>query len=116
LHDAASKGDILAVGINSDNSVARLKGPERPLQKEYDRAFVIAALKVVDCAFIFNENDPVRFLSILKPDVHVKGGDYTPEQLPEKGVVEQGGGRIEIVSFLKGYSTTSILTKIKAFD
>ncbi len=62
----------------------------------------------------FEENDPVRFLSLIKPDVHVKGGDYKPEQLPEKAVVEQLGGRIEIVPFLPGYSTTSIVKKIRS--
>jgi rfaE bifunctional protein nucleotidyltransferase chain/domain len=112
LLDAASKGDILIVGINSDASVVRLKGPQRPLQKQMDRAFVIASLRAVACSFIFEENDPIRFLSLIKPDVHVKGGDYTPEQLPERAVVEQFGGKIEIVPFLSGYSTTSIVNKI----
>jgi glycerol-3-phosphate cytidylyltransferase len=69
-------------------------------------------LKYVDCTFIFEENDPIRFLNLIKPDVHVKGGDYTPEQLPEKAIVEQGGGKIEIVPFLQGYSTTNIVKKI----
>jgi rfaE bifunctional protein nucleotidyltransferase chain/domain len=112
LYDAASKGGALIVGINSDASVARLKGPQRPVQKEADRAYIIAALKYVDCAFIFEENDPIRFLNLIKPDIHVKGGDYTPEQLPERAIVEQGGGRIEIVPFLQGYSTTNIVKKI----
>jgi rfaE bifunctional protein nucleotidyltransferase chain/domain len=112
LFDAASKGDALIVGINSDSSVSRLKGPKRPVQGEFDRAYIIAALKSVESAFIFEENDPIRFLSLIKPDIHVKGGDYTPEQLPERSIVEQGGGRIEIVSFLNGYSTTNIVKKI----
>ncbi|HEX2957161.1 MAG TPA: D-glycero-beta-D-manno-heptose 1-phosphate adenylyltransferase [Chitinispirillaceae bacterium] len=112
LSDAAAKGDALIVGINSDSSVSRLKGPKRPVQGEFDRAYIIAALKSVECAFIFQENDPIRFLSLIKPDIHVKGGDYTPEQLPERPIVEQGGGRIEIVSFLNGYSTTNIVKKI----
>jgi glycerol-3-phosphate cytidylyltransferase len=114
LFDASMKGDALIVGINSDASVARLKGPQRPVQKEMDRAYIIAALKSVECTFIFEENDPVRFLSLIKPDVHVKGGDYKPEQLPEKAVVEQLGGRIEIVPFLPGYSTTGIVKKIRS--
>jgi rfaE bifunctional protein nucleotidyltransferase chain/domain len=112
LFDAAQKGDVLIVGINSDASVARIKGPQRPLQKELDRAYIIAALKSVECAFVFDENDPIRFLSLIKPDIHVKGGDYKPDQLPERAIVEQGGGRIEIVSFLPGYSTTNIVKKI----
>ncbi|MBN1600528.1 MAG: D-glycero-beta-D-manno-heptose 1-phosphate adenylyltransferase [Chitinispirillaceae bacterium] len=112
LYDASMKGDALIVGINSDESVARLKGPRRPVQKEMDRAYIIAALKSVDCTFIFEENDPIRFLSLIKPNVHVKGGDYKPEELPERTIVEHEGGRIEIVPFLPGYSTTSIVKKI----
>lgn len=112
LHDAAMQGDVLVVGINSDKSVARLKGPSRPVQKEQDRAKIIGALKVVDFVFIFDEPDPCAFLERIKPDVHVKGGDYTPEKLPETAVVEKYGGRICIVSFVQGYSTTNLITAI----
>jgi rfaE bifunctional protein nucleotidyltransferase chain/domain len=113
LSEAASMGDLLVVGINSDNSVSELKGPDRPLQKENDRAFLMASLKMVDCAFIFTEKDPCSFLEILKPEIHVKGGDYDPEKLPEKAVVERNGGKIVVVSFLKGYSTSQIVNKIQ---
>lgn len=112
LLEAASLGDILVVGINSDESVKRLKGDGRPLQAQKNRAFLVASLKMVDCTFIFNESDPQKFLSVLKPDIHVKGGDYTPETLPERKIVEQFGGQIKIVSFVDGYSTTSIVKKI----
>jgi glycerol-3-phosphate cytidylyltransferase len=112
LQEAASFGDVLIVGINSDESVRKLKGPTRPLQNQKDRAFIIGALKMVDYTFIFNEPDPIEFLNVIKPDVHVKGGDYTPETLPEREVVEQNGGNIAIVSFVNGYSTSSIVKKI----
>jgi D-glycero-beta-D-manno-heptose 1-phosphate adenylyltransferase len=112
LTEAASFGDYLIVGINSDMSVEKLKGPGRPVQKEKDRAFIIGSLKMVDFVFIFSESDPREFLNILKPDVHVKGGDYTPEKLPEREVVEANGGKIAIVSFVDGYSTSSIVKKI----
>jgi len=112
LADAASLGDLLIVGINSDASVSRLKGPNRPIQNEIDRALLIWSLKMVDYTFIFPENDPIAFLEILKPDIHVKGGDYTPDQLPEKSTVEKHGGKIVIVPFTAGLSTTSIVKKI----
>ncbi len=112
LSEAATFGDILIVGVNSDKIVENLKGPGRPVQKESDRAFIIASLKMVDFTFVFPEPDPREFLKILKPDIHVKGGDYTPEQLPEREIVEAHGGRIVIVSFVDGYSTTSIVKKI----
>ena len=113
LYDAAMHGDILVVGINSDESVARLKGPSRPIQKESDRVFLIEALKVVDYAFIFFEEDPCAFLEILRPDVHVKGGDYSPATLPETAVVERYGGRVVIVPFINGYSTTLLIDRVQ---
>lgn len=112
LADAAALGDILIVGINSDASVSRLKGPNRPIQNEQDRALLIGSLKMVDYTFVFQENDPKAFLEILRPDIHVKGGDYIPEKLPEKEVVEKYGGKIVIVPFTAGHSTTSIVDKI----
>jgi glycerol-3-phosphate cytidylyltransferase len=112
LADAAALGDLLVVGINSDASVSRLKGPDRPIQNEIDRALLVWSLKMVDYTFIFPENDPIAFLEVLKPDIHVKGGDYTPEQLPEKSIVEKHGGKIVIVPFAAGHSTTSIVKKI----
>lgn len=114
LTDAASYGDVLVVGINSDASVRLLKGPQRPIQKEYDRMLLVGALKVVDYAFIFNEPDPCAFIDRIKPDVHVKGGDYRPEQLPETRVVEKTGGRVVIVGFAPGYSTSGIIATIQA--
>lgn len=111
LTEAKQLGDILAVGINSDATVRKLKGERRPIQNQTDRVTLMGALRMVDCAFIFNEDDPRAFLEILRPDIHVKGGDYNRDIL-EKEVVERYGGRIEIVSFKQGYSTTSLVDKI----
>ena len=114
LHDAAKRGDLLVVGINSDASVSRLKGPSRPIQKEEDRVFIIGALKVVDYAVIFHEDDPCAFLELLRPDIHVKGGDYRPEDLPETKVVEKYGGAVEIVPFTQGHSTSSLIDRVRS--
>lgn len=111
LTEAARLGDILAVGVNCDKVVQKLKGKGRPLQNEQDRLAIVASLRMVDFAFIFREDDPRQFLEILRPDVHVKGGDYS-EEIIEKPVVEKHGGKIKIVSFLKGYSTTSLIAKM----
>lgn len=113
LYDAAQLADILVVGINSDSSVSRLKGNSRPVQKERDRVTLIGALKVVDYAFIFSEPDPCTFLEILRPDIHVKGGDYSPEELPETEVVRRHGGDVVIVAFEQGYSTTGLIDTIQ---
>ena len=113
LRDAALLGDIFVVGINSDRSVAQLKGPSRPICTERDRAGVISSLKPVDYVFIFDESDPCDFLAVLRPDVHVKGGDYTPDKLPETEVVERFGGRVAIVPFTEGYSTTRIIAAVQ---
>jgi len=113
LSEAASKGGILIVGVNCDKVVKKLKGGNRPVQGEDDRVAIVGALKMVDCAFIFTEDDPCTFLEIIKPDIHVKGGDYT-EDIIEKPVVEAYGGKVSIVSFKEGYSTTTIINKINA--
>ena len=112
LSEAAGLGDILVVGINCDKVVTSLKGPGRPLQKEQDRAAIVASLRMVDYAFIFREDDPRAFLEILRPDIHVKGGDYS-EKIIEKPVVEKYGGKIRIVSYVQGLSTTSLVERIK---
>ncbi|MBN1757323.1 MAG: D-glycero-beta-D-manno-heptose 1-phosphate adenylyltransferase [Chitinispirillaceae bacterium] len=113
LHDASRLGDILVVGINSDRSVSRLKGPSRPIRNERDRILLIGSLKTVDYAFVFNEPDPCAFLGVLQPDIHVKGGDYSPADLPETAVVERYGGRVVIVPFTEGYSTTRLIAAIQ---
>ena len=112
LAEAKAVGDILVVGINADSSVKKLKGPDRPLQNEADRAFIVASLKMVDATFVFAENDPCEFVEIIRPDFHVKGGDYSKEMI-ETPVVEKHGGKVIIVSLHKGYSTTSIVKKMR---
>ncbi len=113
LAEAAACGDILVVGLNSDESVKRLKGPSRPLQSENDRLEIMAAIRAVDAAFIFREDDPRAFLEIIRPDVHVKGGDYSADIL-ERPVVESHGGTIKILSFKDGRSTTGIVRKMSS--
>ncbi len=112
LYEAASQGDILVVGINSDATVQKLKGKERPIQKEQDRVSVMGALKMVDCTFIFEEDDPREFIKIIKPDIHVKGGDYSKDIL-ERSIVEENGGKVVIVSFVENRSTSTIIENIK---
>ena len=113
LEEAKMFGDILVIGLNSDASVKRLKGDKRPIVPEEERAEMLLGLKCVDYVVIFEENTPVEILGEVKPDVHVKGGDYTKDRLPEAEIVERNGGRVEIVSLIKGKSTTNIVKKIK---
>lgn len=112
LAEAAGLGDILVVGVNCDTVVRDLKGVGRPLQNERDRVAIVASLAMVDYAFIFPEKDPRAFLEILRPDIHVKGGDYSNDII-ETPVVEQHGGCVKFVSYLKDHSTTSLVEKIR---
>ncbi len=113
LADARSLGDFLVVGLNSDDSVSRLKGENRPIQKEAVRAELLAALHAVDAVVIFNEDTPFELISYLKPDILVKGGDYTPETVVGADVVTANGGQVKIIPFEAGYSTTELISKIK---
>ncbi len=108
LERARSEADLLVVGVNSDHSVTRLKGPKRPLVHQDDRAELLAGLACVDYVTIFEQDTPVELLEQLRPDVHVKGGDYRPEDLPETPVVERHGGRVVIAPILPGRSTTRL--------
>ena len=114
LETARNLGDALLIGVNSDASVRELKGPERPVNNEQDRAAVLAALASVDGACIFTDKTATRFLAAAQPDVYVKGGDYTRDTLnqDERRVVEQAGGRIVIMPVVPGKSTTALLQKI----
>ena len=114
LKRAAQLGDQLIVGINSDASVRQLKGPTRPINNQEDRCRVVQALRCVHKAFIFEGTRATDFLSWLKPDIWVKGGDYTLESLDpdEVNAVRAYGGDIMILPLLVGYSTTSILAKL----
>jgi len=114
LETARSQGDTLLVGLNGDNSVRQLKGPDRPLNAEQDRAGVLAALESVGGVCVFAEKTATRFLSAALPDVYVKGGDYTLDTLDkdERRAVESAGGKIVIIPFVPGKSTTDLLKKI----
>lgn len=113
LKQAREEGDILIVGINSDSSVKRLKGSERPINSEADRAEILASLNAVDYVTIFGEDTPVEFLTVVKPNIHVKGSDYKPSDLAETPVVESYGGRVQILSLVPNKSTTSVVEKIR---
>lgn len=114
LMNAKSFGDILVVGLNSDASVERLKGPVRPLMNEEDRALILLSLKPVDFITIFDEDTPRAIIEALKPDVLVKGAEYSKDDIVGADFVESYGGRVERVEMLEGRSTTAILEKIRA--
>lgn len=113
LAKAADFGNILILGLNTDSSVKRLKGPDRPVTNEQDRAFQVASLLCVDAVCLFDEDTPEALIEILKPDVLVKGGDYTIDKIVGASFVQNNGGKVEIVPFVEGYSTTSIIDRIK---
>jgi rfaE bifunctional protein nucleotidyltransferase chain/domain len=114
LETARNLGDLLLIGVSGDDSVRQLKGANRPVNNEQDRAAVLAALASVDGVCIFTEKAASRFLSLAKPDIYVKGGDYTLETLnqKERHIVEEAGGKISILPFVPGKSTTALLEKI----
>jgi rfaE bifunctional protein kinase chain/domain/rfaE bifunctional protein nucleotidyltransferase chain/domain len=114
LAQAAQLGDVLVVALNSDDSVRRLKGPERPINPAADRAGVIAALSCVTYVTVFDTDTPIPLLRRLQPDVYVKGGDYTPEMLPEAEVVHAYGGEVRIVDYVPAHSTTDLVGRIRA--
>jgi rfaE bifunctional protein nucleotidyltransferase chain/domain len=113
LVGARSRGDALVVGINSDASVKRLKGPERPVRSEADRAFVLASLEAVDAVCVFDEDTPLELVRALRPDVIVKGGDYTPENVVGAAEVRSWGGECVIIPLTPGHSTTSIIEQLR---
>ena len=112
LEEAKKLGDILIVGVNTDKSVKQNKGDKRPINDEKSRMSVLAALESVDYVFLFNENDPRNWLDKIKPNIHVKAGDYKLSQIIEKDVVERNGGKIIITKVENGYSTTKLISKI----
>ena len=113
LQQARAQGEVLIVGLNSDESVRQLKGPGRPLLGQEDRAAMLAALRCVDHVAIFAQPLANDLLALLRPDIHCKGGDYTAEVLPEAEVIRQGGGQIRILPFIAGYSTTGLVGAIQ---
>jgi D-glycero-beta-D-manno-heptose 1-phosphate adenylyltransferase len=116
LQAARALGAALAVGVNSDESVRALKGHDRPINNERDRAEVLAALECVDFVTIFPEARATRLLEVVRPAIYVKGGDYTTETLnaEERAVLERIGAQIRIIPFQRGYSTSGLLKKLRA--
>lgn len=113
LVGARRQGDALVVGVNSDASVRRLKGPERPVRSEAERAYVLAAIAAVDAVVVFGEDTPLELVRTLRPDVIVKGGDYTPETIVGAREVREWGGRVVVIPLTPGQSTTSIIEKLR---
>ena len=113
LAKAKSFGDVLVLGLNNDASVRENKGPTRPINSERDRAEVVGALKSVDVVVLFGERTAEEIIAKVRPDVYVKGGDYTLDTLPEAKIVQSYGGRVEFVDFVAGRSTTNVIEKIR---
>ena len=101
------------MGLNSDASVTRLKGPERPINTWYDRAAVLCALRSVDHVVVFDEDTPIRLIEALLPDVLVKGGDYSRDTIVGADLVEAAGGRVVVIPLLEGRSTTNVITRVR---
>jgi D-beta-D-heptose 7-phosphate kinase/D-beta-D-heptose 1-phosphate adenosyltransferase len=116
LEAARSLGDVLVVGLNSDQGVRQLKGPGRPVLPERERAEILAALECVDAVVIFDELTPQKIIAALLPDVLVKGGDWPGDQIVGREEVESAGGRVVSVAVAPGYSTTAMLRKIRALS
>lgn len=113
LRQAKALGDILVVGLNSDVSVRAIKGPDRPIMPEADRIELIAALEMVDYLVTYSEPDPYQVITAIKPSVLVKGGDWSADKIVGADVVEQYGGRVAVIPYLPGFSTTQIIERIR---
>ena len=113
LSEAKSLGDILVIGINSDKSVKELKGPSRPINSLSDRALILSELRYVDYVVSFEEQTPLELIKIIMPDILVKGGDYTVETVVGSSEVIHSGGKVKLLQFHNGYSSTNYIDKIK---
>lgn len=114
LRGARERGDALVVGLNSDASVRRLKGPDRPVRSEAERAYVLAGLETVDAVTVFDQDTPLELVKLLRPDVIVKGGDYSPDTVVGAAEVRGWGGECIIIPLTPGQSTTSIIERLRA--
>jgi D-beta-D-heptose 7-phosphate kinase/D-beta-D-heptose 1-phosphate adenosyltransferase len=112
LAAARARGDSLVVGLNTDTSVRRLKGPSRPVRKEFERAYVLAAIEYVDAVVLFDDDTPLELVLALRPDVIVKGGDYTEDTIVGAREVREWGGEAVVIPLTPGQSTTSIIEKL----
>jgi D-glycero-beta-D-manno-heptose 1-phosphate adenylyltransferase len=113
LSKAADLGQKLIVGLNTDDSVRKLKGPERPVQDENARSIIMAAFGFVDLVVLFPQETPLELIELIKPDILVKGGDYKAEDIVGYDTVTANNGKVVIIDLVDGYSTTSIVTKMK---
>jgi rfaE bifunctional protein nucleotidyltransferase chain/domain len=113
LARAANFGQHMVLGLNTDASVSRLKGPERPLVDEESRALLLAALQFIDLVVLFNEDTPYELIQSLQPDILVKGSDYQAKDIVGYDIVTSRGGKVETIDFVEGFSTTSLINKIK---
>jgi D-beta-D-heptose 7-phosphate kinase/D-beta-D-heptose 1-phosphate adenosyltransferase len=113
LRQAKAAGDLLVVAINSDQSVKAIKGPTRPVTAEMDRLELIAAMEMVDYVILFDEPDPSKLITAIKPNVLAKGGDWGADGVVGADIVEREGGRVVLVPYLKGYSTSEIIERIR---
>ena len=113
LAQTADLGDRLIIGLNSDTSIQKLKGEDRPIIEEQSRAILLASLEFVDAVVIFSEDTPLKLISALLPDVLAKGGDYEIETIVGHEIVQQNGGKVKLVPFVDGFSSTTIIEKIK---
>ncbi len=109
LNNAKRFGDVLIVGINSDKSIKKIKGEKRPIIPLESRIYVLNNLKSIDFVVPFDEETPINLIKIIKPDIHVKGGDYKEEDLPESKVIKEYGGEIKIIPLIEGFSTTNVI-------
>lgn len=113
LVEARARGDVLIVGVNSDASVKRLKGPDRPVRSEGERVYVLAALEAVDAVTLFEQDTPLDLVQLLQPDVIVKGGDYSPDTVVGAKEVRARGGDVVIIPLTPGHSTTSTIDRLR---
>ena len=114
LNKAKALGDVLIIGLNSDKSVHGLKGKNRPIISEQERAFLLDNLKAVDAVILFDDETPSKLIETIKPDILAKGADYQVEQIAGAKFVIENGGKVKLLPFLEGYSSSSIIEKIRA--
>jgi len=116
LAEAAALGDRLIVGLNSDASVRRLKGEQRPIKDEISRSFLLASLACVDAVVLFSKDTPLELIKLIRPNVLVKGGDWQPDQIVGSDIVLNDGGTVRSLAFVEGHSTTSLIKKIQQLN
>jgi len=116
LRQAKAAGDLLIVAINSDRSVRSIKAPQRPILPETDRLELIAAMEMVDYVILFDDPDPYQLIAAIKPQVLAKGGDWSGDKIIGADIVEAAGGRVAVIPYLKGFSTTEIIERIRNLD